>query len=102
MTKISSFVLGLIATLLFAMPAWAVDVTMGADGMLMFSPSEELVISFTTNDGWSLIIDIIVSLPADVLVSPWFKDPSLTYTSANTGFTMSFASVKNIFLNFVP
>ena len=47
MTKISSFVFSLIAILFFAMPAWAVDVTMGAEGMLMFSPSE---INIATGD----------------------------------------------------
>jgi len=34
------FVLGLLATLFFAVPAWAVDVTMGAGGNLIFDPSD--------------------------------------------------------------
>ena len=34
------FVFGLIATLFFAMPAWAVDVSMGAGGNLAFEPNE--------------------------------------------------------------
>ena len=34
------FVLGLLATLFFAVPAWAVDVTMGSGGNLIFDPSD--------------------------------------------------------------
>ena len=34
------FVFGLLATLFFAMPAWAVDVSMGSGGNLVFEPSE--------------------------------------------------------------
>ena len=34
------FVFGLIAALFFAMPAWAVDVSMGAGGNLAFEPNE--------------------------------------------------------------
>jgi len=34
------FVLSLLATLFFALPAWAVDVQMGANGNLIFEPSE--------------------------------------------------------------
>ena len=34
------FVFALLATLFFALPAWAVDVSMGANGNLAFSPNE--------------------------------------------------------------
>ena len=34
------FVFGLLATLFFAMPTWAVDVSMGSGGNLVFEPSE--------------------------------------------------------------
>ena len=34
------FVFGLLATLFFAMPAWAVDVSMGSGGNLVFEPNE--------------------------------------------------------------
>ena len=34
------FVLGLFATLFFAVPVWAVDVTMGSNGNLVFEPND--------------------------------------------------------------
>ena len=34
------FLLALFATLFFALPAWAVDVQMGANGNLVFEPAE--------------------------------------------------------------
>ena len=34
------FIFALLATLFFALPAWAVDVQMGANGNLIFEPSE--------------------------------------------------------------
>lgn len=34
------FLLAFFATLLFAFPAWAVDVTMGSNGQLIFEPSD--------------------------------------------------------------
>jgi plastocyanin len=34
------FIITFLATLLFAVPAWAVDVTMGSNGNLVFEPSD--------------------------------------------------------------
>ena len=34
------FLLALFATLFFALPAWAVDITMGANGNLIFDPAD--------------------------------------------------------------
>jgi plastocyanin len=34
------FLLALFATLFFALPAWAVDITMGANGNLIFEPAD--------------------------------------------------------------
>lgn len=34
------FLFAFLATLLFALPSWAIDVTMGVDGNLVFSPND--------------------------------------------------------------
>ena len=34
------FLFALVATMFFALPVWAVDVQMGADGNLVFEPAE--------------------------------------------------------------
>ena len=42
------FLFTLIATLFLALPAWAVDVTMGSNGNLVFEPNE-ITIHTTSN-----------------------------------------------------
>ena len=38
--KQMKFILTILATLLFAVPAWAAEIQMGKDGMLVFAPCE--------------------------------------------------------------
>ena len=49
------FILTILATLLFAVPAWAAEIQMGKDGMLVFSPCELTVdvgdtVTFVNNE----------------------------------------------------
>ena len=49
------FILTILATLLFAVPAWAAEIQMGKDGMLVFAPCELTVdvgetVTFVNNE----------------------------------------------------
>ena len=53
--KQMKFILTILATLLFAVPAWAAEIQMGKDGMLVFSPCELTVdvgdtVTFVNNE----------------------------------------------------
>ena len=53
--KQMKFILTILATLLFAVPAWAAEIQMGKDGMLVFAPCELTVsvgdsVTFVNNE----------------------------------------------------
>ena len=66
------FLLALFATLFFALPAWAVDVQMGANGNLIFEPSE---VSIAAGESVHFINNMLP--PHNVIVE---NHPELSHT----------------------
>ena len=66
------FLFSLLATLFFALPAWAVDVQMGANGQLVFEPSE---VSISAGDSIHFVNNMLP--PHNVVVD---GHPELSHT----------------------
>ena len=80
------FFFALVATLFFALPAWAVDVQMGNNGMLVFEPSE-----INISAGESVHFNNNVLPPHNVVVE---DHPELSHTglafAPGEGFDIAF------------